>query len=643
MKMIRKNIKGLKKQGTLFVHPDGYGFVSTDLPKDVFIPPKYLNGAIHNDTVMISVTSTNDGKSYEGKVLKIVHRNMKYIVGIVEREHSQLFCSPLDKHITFVLPFEKGTRGLNAGEVVQCELITDDKGNRKARLFQRLGNDTTPDIDLKLVIAKHNLPSVFSKNASIHAASLKYGLSNAERSARRDLTSMPIVTIDGDDAKDFDDAVFVKKTANGYTLYVSIADVSHYVAIDDPVDINAFERGTSVYFPAQVLPMLPEELSNDLCSLKPYEDRLTITAEIGYDKNGKRLNYSIYPSIIRSSARLTYTSVKDILEHKNRSTSIESKLQNNLLVMSELALMLREHRIKNGSLDLDLPDIELTLDKYGVPESITKKERNIAHILIEEFMLEANRVVATYGTSDSHPFIYRVHEQPDNDKLYEFYLFVHNLGLKIPAFEGFNSLSLQRILDKVKDSKLEKVINYTLLRSMKQAKYAVENIGHYGLAFDLYTHFTSPIRRYPDLTVHRIIRDLFTHTMSKKRAQMWTSKLENIAQHSSETERNAMDAERDLYKILTAKMLMEKQNSLLHGYISGITGSGLFVEIEDFFIDGFLAFEDIPNDYFYSDTVRHIAIGKRTGRTFKIGQKLNIQITNIERFTGNIKLAMIRN
>ncbi len=641
MKMVRKNIKGFKKQGTLFVHPDGYGFVSTDMPKDVFIPPKYLNGAIHNDTVMISV-STHDGKLYEGKVLKIVQRNMKYIVGTVERGHGQLFCSPLDKHITFVLPFEKGTRGLNDGEVVQCELINDEKGNRKARLFQRLGDDSTPEIDLKLVIAKHNLPPLFSRNASQHAASLKYSLSNAERSARHDLTNMPIVTIDGDDAKDFDDAVFVKKTTNGYALYVSIADVSHYVKMDDPVDIDAFERGTSVYFPGKVLPMLPEELSNDLCSLKPHEDRLTLTAEIAYDNNGKRLNYRIYPSIIRSSARLTYTLVRDILEQKNKSTFIKGDLSDNLQVMRDLASMLREQRLKNGSLDLDLPDIELTLDKYGVPESITRKERNIAHILIEEFMLEANRVVATYGTSDSHPFIYRIHEQPDHDKLYEFYLFVHNLGLKIPAFEKFDSISLQHVLDKVKDTKLEKVINYTLLRSMKQAKYAVENTGHYGLAFDLYTHFTSPIRRYPDLTVHRMLRDLFTHTMSKKRSQMWTVKLEEIAKHSSETERNSMDAERDLYKILTAKMLMEKQNIPLQGYISGITGSGLFVEIEDFFIDGFLAFEDIPNDYFYSDTARHIAVGKKTGRTFKIGQKLTIQITNIERFTGKIKLETVK-
>ncbi len=625
----------------MFVHPDGYGFVSTDMPKDVFIPPKYLNGAIHNDTVMISVSS-RDGKLYEGKVLKIVQRNMKYIVGTVEREHGQLFCSPLDKHITFVLPFEKGTRGLNDGEVVQCELINDEKGNRKARLFQRLGDDNTPEIDLKLVIAKHNLPSLFSRNASLHAASLKYSLSNAERSARHDLTNMPIVTIDGDDAKDFDDAVFVKKTANGYILYVSIADVSHYVKMDDPVDIDAFERGTSVYFPGKVLPMLPEELSNDLCSLKPHEDRLTLTSEIAYDKSGKRLSYRIYPSIIRSSARLTYTLVRDILEQRNKSTFIKGDLSDNLQVMWDLASMLREHRLKNGSLDLDLPDIELTLDKYGVPESITRKERNIAHMLIEEFMLEANRVVATYGTSDAHPFIYRIHEQPDHDKLYEFYLFVHNLGLKMPAFEKFDSISLQQVLDKVKDTKLEKVINYTLLRSMKQAKYAVENTGHYGLAFDLYTHFTSPIRRYPDLTVHRMLRDLFTHTMSKKRSQMWTVKLEEIAKHSSETERNSMDAERDLYKILTAKMLMEKQNIPLQGYISGITGSGLFVEIEDFFIDGFLAFEDIPHDYFYSDTARHIAIGKKTGRTFKIGQKVPIQITNIERFTGKIKLETVK-
>lgn len=641
MKMIRKSQKSLKKQGTLFVHPDGYGFVSTDLPKDVFIPPNALHGAIHNDTVMITA-STQDGKSYEGAVLKIVQRNMKYLVGIVEREHGQLFCSPLDKHITFTLPFEKGTRGLNTGDVVRCEMIGDAKGNRKAKLVEKLGNESTPGIDLKLVIAQHNLPSVFSRGAAAHAASLKYSLSNAERSARHDLRSIPIVTIDGDDAKDFDDAVFVRKTGSGYTLYVSIADVSHYVRMGDPVDADAFERGTSVYFPGTVLPMLPEELSNDLCSLKPREDRLTLTAEIRYDHSGRRLNYSVYPSVIRSSARLTYTSVWDMLEKGGKPAGAGNGLAGNLRIMRELAEMLRSKRLQDGSLDLDLPDVELTLDAYGIPESIAKKERNIAHIIVEEFMLEANRVVAAYGTSNAHPFIYRVHEQPDHDKLYEFYLFVHNLGLKIPAFEKFDSRSLQHLLDKVKGTKLEKVINYTLLRSMKQARYDVENIGHFGLAFDLYTHFTSPIRRYPDLTVHRMLRDLFTHTMNGKRAQMWSSRLEEIARHSSETERNAMDAERDLSKILIATLLTERQNTPLQGYISGITGSGLFVEIEDFFIDGFLAFDDIPNDYFYSDSARHMAIGKRTGRTFKIGQKITIRITRIDRFTGKIILEMAK-
>jgi len=638
--MVRKRIKKIKKIGTLFVHPDGYGFVSTDLPKDVFIPHKYLNGAIHNDTVMISV-STHDGKLYEGRVLKIVQRNMKYIVGVVEKEHGRLFCAPLDKHITFILPFERGTRSLNSGDVVQCEIVEDEKKVLYARLVKKFGNQDTPNIELTIVIAKYNLPSVFSDNAVTHANSLKYRVGDTEHIKRKDLTDLPIVTIDNDDAKDFDDAVFVKKTANGYTLYVSIADVSYYVKMDDPIDIDAFERGTSVYFPDRVLPMLPEALSNELCSLKPNEDRLTITAEIHYDKNGNRLNYTIYPSIIKSAARLTYTYVKELLENNEKIGSPENSLSFNLQVMQELALMLRNSRMENGSLDLDLPDIELTVDRSGIPESISKKKRNIAHIIVEEFMLEANRVVATFGTSPSHPFIYRIHEQPDSDKLYEFYLFVYNLGLKPPQFDSLDTKALQQILNRVKDTKLERVINYALLRSMKQARYAVENVGHYGLSFDLYTHFTSPIRRYPDLTVHRILKDIITKAMSKKRSQLWASKLEAIASHSSETERRAMDAERELYKLLTAKMLLEKQNVPLKGYISGITSSGMFVEIEDFFIDGFLAFEDIPHDYFFSDTVRHMAIGKRTRRTFKIGQMLDVQIVHIDRFTGDIKLEMI--
>ncbi len=644
--MIRKKIKSFKKQGTLFVHPDGYGFVSTDLSKDIFIPPKNLNGAMHGDIVMVDA-STQDGKMYEGRVLKIVQRTMKYITGTVTREHGQFCCSPLDKHVTFDLSFEKGTQGLKIGDVVRCEMVPDTKHNAKnrARLHERLGDRNTPDIDLKLIIAKHNLPFTFSQKASAHASSIRHTISETERSQRHDLTGLPIVTIDGETARDFDDAVFVKKTDHGYTLYVSIADVSHYVKMDDPVDLEAYTRGTSVYFPDRAVPMLPEVLSNDLCSLKPGEERLTLTAEIRFDKNGKRLNYNVYPSIIKSSARLTYTIVSTMLGHKDTSAPKGNTTHNllaNLQVMNELALMLREHRMKNGSLDFDLPDFELTVDQYGDLASVTRIERNIAHLIIEEFMLEANKVVAAYCTSSSHPFIYRIHEPPDRDKLYEFYLFIHNLGLKLPSFDSMDSLSIQSILNKVKDSNLEKVINYTLLRSMKQAKYAVENIGHYGLAFDLYTHFTSPIRRYPDLTVHRILKDIFGKNMSKPRVQMWSSKLEDIAKHSSDTERRAMDAERDLKKILIAKLLMERQDRTVYGYISGITGSGMFVEIEDFFVDGFLAFEDISGDYFYSDTNRHVATGKRTHRTFKIGQKINVQILNIERFTGDIKLGLVQ-
>lgn len=638
--MVRKKLKQVIKSGRLFIHPDGYGFVSTDLPKDVFIPRKYLNGAMHNDTVMISI-HTNDSKSYEGKVLKIVQRNIKYVVGVVEKVHGKLFCYPLDKHLTFVLPLERGSEEVNTGDVVQCEIIDYGKRTLTASLYKKIGNEHTPDIEQNIVIAKHSLSTQISKLAQKHVKSIRYILSDSERMRRKDLSSLPIVTIDNDDAKDFDDAVFVNKTSDGYTLYVCIADVSHYVKMDDPIDIDAFEKGTSVYFPNKVLPMLPEELSNDLCSLKPNEERLTVSVEIQYDNDGNGLMFTVYPSIIKSAARITYTQVKNLLETKVKASLKEKELLRNLQVMQKLALKLRRHRMENGGLDLDLPDIELTLDQYGVPESISKKERNIAHTIIEEFMLEANKKIASFCTSTSHPFIYRIHEPPDNDKLYEFYLFIYNLGLKLPSFNNMDTKSIQHILESVKNTKLERVVNYTLLRSMKQAKYAVENIGHYGLAFDVYTHFTSPIRRYPDLTVHRILKDKLTNTMTKQRALMWASKLDEIARHSSETERRAMDAERELYKLLTAKMLLDKKSISMSGYVSNITSSGLFVEIEDFFIDGFLAFEDISKDYFYADTNRHIAVGRKTRQTFKIGQQLRIQIASISRFTGDIRLKLV--
>ncbi len=627
----------------MFVHPDGYGFVSTDLPKDIFVPPKYMNGAIHGDVVMVDA-SARDGKLYEGKVLKIVQRTMRYITGTVTRQSGQLVCSPLDKHMNFDLSFEKGTKGLKPGDVVKCEITTDAGNKSRARLHQRIGDGGTPDIDQKIVIAKYELPAVFSRKTTEHASSIHHAIPQVERSKRRDLTDMPIVTIDGETARDFDDAVFVRRAGHGYTLYVSIADVGHYVSMDDPVDADAYTRGTSVYFPDKAIPMLPEVLSNDLCSLRPDEDRLTMTAEMRFDRAGGRIGYSIYPSIIKSSARLTYTIVSDMLKQGQQSATEHASpdLLSNLQTMRDLALILRERRMQSGSLDFDLPDIELNMDEYGDLQSVTRIERNVAHLMVEEFMLEANRCVAAHCTSNAHPFIYRVHEPPDKDKLYEFYLFMHNLGLKPPHFDSMDSASIQRILDRVKDSGLEKVVNYTLLRSMKQAKYSIENIGHYGLAFDLYTHFTSPIRRYPDLTVHRILKDLLAGSMSKGRAELWAARLRDIADHSSETERRAMDAERDLNKLLIARLLADRQDSPIAGYISGITGSGLFVEIEDFFIDGFLAFENMPGDYYYTDTARHIATGRRTHRTFKIGQKVSVEIASIERFTGDIKLTLAR-
>ncbi len=639
--MGRKKFNSIKKEGRLFVHPDGYGFVATDMSKDVFIPKKHINGARHGDKVLIRAKSK--GELYEGEVLKILERKVKDIVGMVQKEQGRFMFFPLDKHFPFAVPVQKGTKNIKDEDVVTCEILEAKHGNMYVKLNEVLGDEHSPDIDAKLVIKKNGLPFEFSKKAKEKVSSLRYGINASERFKRHDLTNMQIVTIDGENARDFDDAVFVKKASHGYSLYVSIADVSHYVKFSDPVDSDAYERGTSVYFPDRAIPMLPEELSNDLCSLIPHKERVTLTAEISYDNNGIRTGYDVYQSIIKSYARLTYTSVKEMLENSGDDTYKDHQLIRNLLTMKELALKLKQNRIAQGSLDLDLPEVELLIGLSGDIESIVKRERNVAHIIIEEFMLEANRVVAIMGTSTKHSFLYRVHDQPDREKLYEFYLFAYNLGIKLPVFESFDALSLQHILDEVKNTKHEKVINYTLLRSMKQAKYSTHNIGHYGLGFDLYTHFTSPIRRYPDLTVHRIIKNKLANNKESSRELFGQALLDTIANNTSETERRAMDAERDITKLLISKALKEMQDDIFTGYISGITKSGLFVEIENYFIDGFLSFDNIKGDYFYSDIQRYTAIGKRTGRMFKIGQKIKIEIEHIERFTGNITLRLAQN
>jgi ribonuclease R len=470
---------------------------------------------------------------------------------------------------------------------------------------------------------------------------------------RVDLRSMPTVTIDGETARDFDDAVALRREGNNCRLWVSIADVSNYVTPGSALDRDAYLRGTSVYFPDRCIPMLPERLSNGICSLNPQVDRLTMTAEMLFDRSGDMLESCFYPSIIKSSARLTYTIVKQIIvDNDPEVTDKHRPLVPMLLEMKELALILMEMRKKRGSIDFDLPEPEIIIGLTGQTEGIIRAERNLAHQLIEQFMLAANEAVAAYITDRGIPFLYRVHENPDPAKLISFQEFVYGFGYEFPLVEErVNPSDLQRLLEQANGKPEERMVNYALLRCMKQARYAAENLGHFGLASKCYCHFTSPIRRYPDLVVHRILRAALAQSPSRqgrgddshaaKQLAIATARLGETAEHTSKRERVAMEAERDVVELKKVQYMQQHLGEEFNGYISGVTAFGLFVELEELFVEGLIHISTLDDDLYTHLEKQHSLIGRRLKRVFRIGDRLRVKVAAVLPATRRIEFVLV--
>ncbi len=654
-------------RGRISAHRDGYGFVTPDEGgEDIFIPSKFLKGPMHGDLVEASSSpSRMGGNKLDGRVLAVLEHATSRIVGRYEETRRGAIVIPEDQRLNLVVSIPAKGRGTaQDGHQVVAELTSYPIGGRPAegRIVEVLGWPDDPEVEVQSVIRRFDLPHIFPPDALTEAEGIAETVSKFDLQGRVDLRSMPTVTIDGETARDFDDAVSLRREGGNFRLWVSIADVSHYVKKDSPLDREAYLRGTSVYFPDRCIPMLPERLSNGICSLNPHVDRLTMTAEMLFDRTGAMLESSFYSSVINSAARLTYTVVKQIIVDDDLELADKYRpVSPMLLDMKELALILMAMRKKRGSIDFDLPEPEIIIGLTGRPEGIIRAERNLAHQLIEEFMLAANEAVAHSITARGIPFLYRVHDNPHPAKLQTFQEFVFGFGYEFSLVEEkVKPAELQRLLAQADGRPEERMINYSLLRCMKQARYAAENVGHFGLASDCYCHFTSPIRRYPDLVVHRILKagfgsaqpaggsalhpDRSLRGVEGKRPSpqlaIATERLGEVAEHTSKRERVAMEAERDVVEMKKLQYMQQHVGEQFDGYITGVTGFGFFVELEELFVEGLVHISTLNDDMYSHAEKQHSLIGRRTGTVFRIGDAARVTVASVSPATRRIEFVL---
>ncbi|WP_046228434.1 ribonuclease R [Paenibacillus dauci] len=629
-------------RGRIQAHAKGFAFLIPEDREhgDVYINANDLNTAMNGDTVFVKVTSRNtSGGRMEGVVVRVIVRKNTRIVGVFQALDTYAFVLPDDKRINRDIFIPKESfGGAVDGEKVVAEITNYPEGRAAAegRVIEVLGHKDDPGVDIISIIRKHQLPEAFPDEVMDEAQAAPDEITQEEiiQQGRRDLRGKNIVTIDGEDAKDLDDAVNVERLENGnYRLGVHIADVGYYVREGSMLDNEAYNRGCSVYLVDRVIPMLPHRLSNGICSLNPQVDRLTLSCEMEFDENMKVVNHDIFTSVIKTKERMTYKNVRRILEDEDPELLERyAPLIDDFKLMRELAMQLRDKRIRRGAVDFDFEESKIILDESGKPIDIVKRERSVAEQIIEEFMLAANETVAEHFHWLKVPFLYRIHENPDQEKLQGFLAFAANFG---HAVKGTGNLihprALQQLLEQIKGEKEETVISTMMLRSMKQAKYSAESTGHFGLAAEYYSHFTSPIRRYPDLVIHRVIREVIENGgsgLTPERQAYLESRMADIAQQSSERERVAVDAERDTDQLKKAEYMLDKVGQEFEGIISSVTGFGMFIELENT-VEGLIRLGMLTDDYYHFDDQHMILLGERTSRIFRIGDSITIRVANV--------------
>lgn len=622
--------------GRLQMHPDGFGFVLPDEGgEDVFVRAKGVDSAMHGDHVVARVEGQKPGGKRDGSIIRIIERAHKTLVGRYEKGRKFGYVVAEEKRILQDVYVPKGEdMGAKDGDVVLVEITSYPVKNRSPEglIIQVIGRPDDPEVEIQSIIIKHNISAIFPEEVLAEAGSVPDSVSASDIEGRVDLRGMTTVTIDGETARDFDDAVSVRREKNGnIRLWVSIADVSHYVKEGSPLDKEAYARSTSVYFPDRCIPMLPERLSNGICSLNPRVDRLTMTAEMEFNKNGERVDQRFYSSVIRSDFRLTYTAVKEILVDGDETLTREYEtILPDLKTMEELCDYLKGFRKERGCIDFDLPEAQIIIDIQGGIEAIVRSERNLAHMIVEEFMLAANEAVASHLTGKKIPLLYRIHEEPDSEKLVNFREFIHNFGYSLKG-DSPAPKELQRILGEVSGRPEERTINHVLLRSMKQAVYSPKNIGHFGLASEEYCHFTSPIRRYPDLMIHRAMKLAAAKGKGHgKVVETLAERLPLMGEETSSRERKAMEAERDVVDLKKTQFMLDKVGEEYGGFITGVTSFGLFVELEGLFVEGLVHVSSLGDDYYIYDEKGHSLTGERLKRVFRMGDELRVSVAKVD-------------
>lgn len=650
----RSNRYGLPERmnllrGKFVGHSKGYGFVIPDEEglDDIFIPPHEVNGALNGDTVLIRVLKESSGEKREGTVIKVVERAKTTFVGTYQANRGFGFVVPDDNRINMdIFVAKEDSLGAVDGHKVVVEVTSWPSEIKSATgvIIKILGHKNDPGVDILSIIYQHEIPPEFPDEVLKEAARIPDEITEEDLAGRRDLRNETIVTIDGADAKDLDDAVTVTKNEDGtYKLGVHIADVSYYVKEGSLIDQEAYKRGTSVYLADRVIPMIPHRLSNGICSLNPKVDRLTISCEMIIDQNGHVIDHEIFPSVIRTTERMTYSDVYKILEEEDEELIERYKpLVPMFKEMKELALILWNKRMKRGAIDFDFDEAKIVVNEEGWPIDVVVRDRTIAERIIEEFMLCANETVAEHFHWMEVPFLYRVHEEPKPEKLQRFFEFITNFGLIVRGTgNSVHPKALQEILESVDGLPEEPVISTMLLRSLQQARYYPESIGHFGLSTEFYTHFTSPIRRYPDLIVHRLIRTyLFEGDVSQKTLNNWAQVMDEIAEHTSFCERRAVEAERDVEALKKAQFMSDKIGEEFVGIVSSVTSFGIFVELPNT-IEGLVHITNLTDDYYHFDERQMIMVGEYTGRIFRIGDEVKVRVANVNLDESSIDFEIV--
>ena len=643
-----KYIKSEKKYetGVFTSHPKGFGFVTIEgMDEDIFIPAEQVNGAMHMDTVQLVISPTTGGKRREGTITKILSHGMNEVVGTYEDNKTFGFVVPDNPKIAkdIFIPKDRSMGAVTGHKVIVA--ITDygkDGKKPEGKVTEIIGHINDPGVDIMSLVKAYNIPVEFSPKIMRQVENVSNEVSEADMAGRLDLRDWQMVTIDGEDAKDLDDAVSLTKEGDLYRLGVHIADVSNYVQEHSALDVEAEDRGTSVYLVDRVIPMLPHKLSNGICSLNAGENRLALSCIMMIDEKGKVVDHKIAETVIKVDRRMSYTSVKKILADQDKAERAEYKeLVPMFEMMEHVAAILRKKRMKRGSIDFDFPETKIILDKSGRPVDIKPYERNVATRMIEDFMLIANETVAQDYFWQEVPFVYRTHENPDEEKIKKLSTFINNFGYTLHiGSDEVHPKELQKLLSKIEGTEEEPLISRLTLRSMKQAKYTTECTGHFGLATNYYCHFTSPIRRYPDLQIHRIIKDCLRGRMNAKKAEHYEKILPEVAKHASEMERRADEAERETDKLKKVQYMKERLGQEFTGVISGVTSWGFYVELPNT-IEGLVHVTALEGDYFQFSEETYELIGEHTNIHYKLGQTVTVIAVDVDEVmrTIDFKLA----